>query len=442
MKNIKIWYWGLFITLTGLWLAADRGWMAKSDFFALRSSMVAYTGIIAIGMMSVSMVLAARPVMIESFLGGLDKMYRLHKWLGITGAAFAILHLLWAKSAGWLVGWGWLVRKGGRHFGGQGNGLAGFFQEQRGLAKSIGEWALYALIVLLVLALLRRFSYRRFYRSHRLLASVYLFLVFHSVVLMKFTDWGKPVGLVMLVLMTGGTVAAFISLFRRVGAGRRVSGEIEGITRHMDNRVLKVAVRLSEPWPGHLAGQFAFLTFDRNEGPHPFTISSTWKHDGRLGFLIKGIGDYTDTLAGRLKAGDSVTVEGPYGRFDFTGSEPRQIWIAGGIGIAPFIARMEALSEHPDGIPVDLFYSTSSPDEGFIAQVRLRAESAKVHLHVMVPARDGRLNAERIRSLIPEWKAAAFWFCGPSAFGWTLRRDLTSEGLVAGHFHQELFEMR
>lgn len=442
MKNIKICYWVLFITLTMLWLAASPGWMAKTEFFALRSALVVYTGVIAIGMMSVSMVLAARPVMIESALGGLDKMYRLHKWLGITGAAFAILHLLWAKSAGWLVGWGWLVHKGGRHFGGHGNGLAGFFQEQRGLAKSIGEWALYALIVLLVLALLRRFSYRHFFRTHRLLALVYLFMVFHSVVLMKFTDWGKPLGIVMLVLMAGGTFAAFVSLFRRVGAGRRVKGEIEGITRHMDNRVLKLAVKLTEPWPGHLAGQFAFLTFERTEGPHPFTISSTWKHDGRLGFLIKGIGDYTDTLAGRLKAGDRVTVEGPYGRFDFTGSEPRQIWIAGGIGITPFIARMETLADHPEGIPVDLFYSTSSPDEDFIAEVRLHAESARVHLHVMVPARDGRLNAGRIRSLIPEWKAAAFWFCGLAAFGRTLVRDLTAEGMAAGNFHQELFEMR
>ena len=210
----------------------------------------------------------------------------------------------------------------------------------------------------------------------------------------------------------------------------------------MDNRVLQVSVKLSGPWPGHLAGQFAFLTCDRNEGPHPFTISSTWKHDGRLGFPIKGIGDYIDTLAGRLKAGDSVTVEGPYGRFGFTGSESRQIWITGGIGITPFIARMEALAEHPDGIPADLFYSTSSPDEGFIAQVRLHAESAKVHQHVMVPARNGRLNAEQIRSLIPEWKAAAFWFCWPAAFGRALVRDLTSEGLMAGHIHQELFEMR
>lgn len=442
MRNIKICYWGLVGTLTLLWLAADPVWMAKTEFFALRSSLVVYTGIIAIGMMSGSMVLAARPVMLESLLGGLDKMYRLHKWLGITGAAFAILHLLAAKSAGWLVGWGWLARKGARHADGPGTGLAGFFQEQRGLAKSIGEWALYALVVLLVLALLRRFSYRHFFRTHRLLALVYLFLVFHSVVLMKPTEWGKPVGIVMLVLITGGTVAALVSLFRRVGAGRRTMGEIEGIARHMDNRVLNVAVRLTEPWPGHLAGQFAFLTFDREEGAHPFTISSTWKDDGKLGFLIKGIGDYTDTLAGHLKAGDRLTVEGPYGRFDFSSSEPRQIWIAGGIGIAPFIARMETLAEHPDGIPVDLFYSTSSPDEGFMAKVRLRAESARVRLHVLVPAKDGRLNGERIRSLIPEWKAAAFWFCGPTKFGRALRRDLTSEGMATGHFHQELFEMR
>jgi predicted ferric reductase len=430
------------ITLTALWLAADPVWTVRTDFFALRSAFIIYTGIIAIGVMSVSMMLAARPVMIESRLGGLDKMYRLHKWLGITGVAFAVLHLLWAKSAGWLAGWGWLVRPIRHRGGGQGNGFAGFFHEQRGLAELIGEWALYALIVLVILALLKWFSYRRFFRTHRLLALIYLFLVFHSVVLMKFAYWVKPVGLVMMVLMTGGTIAAFISLFRRVGASRRVTGGIEGITRHMDNRVLKVAVKLSEPWPGHAAGQFAFLTFDRCEGPHPFTISSTWNHDGNLTFLIKGIGDYTDTLASHLKLGDRVTVEGPYGRFNFKGSKPRQIWIAGGIGITPFIARMEALVERPDGIPVDLFYSTSSPDDGFIAKVRQRAESAKVRLHVVVSARDGRLNAELIRSLIPEWKSAAFWFCGPAGFGRSLLRDLTSEGLVAGDFHQELFDMR
>ena len=76
-------------------------------------------------------------------------------------------------------------------------------------------------VVLIVLALVKRFPYRHFFKTHRLLAIVYLFLVFHSVVLMKFSYWGSAVGPLMGVLMAGGTVAALVSLFRKVGAGRR-----------------------------------------------------------------------------------------------------------------------------------------------------------------------------------------------------------------------------
>ena len=61
-----------------------------------------------------------------------------------------------------------------------------YFQSQRGLAEGIGEWAFYAAVVLIILALVKRFPYRHFFKTHRLLAIVYLFLVFHAVVLMKF----------------------------------------------------------------------------------------------------------------------------------------------------------------------------------------------------------------------------------------------------------------
>ena len=125
---------------------------------------------------------------------------------------------------------------------------------------------------------------------------VYLFLVFHSVVLMKFTYWGEVIGPVMALLMIGGTVAAFVSLFRKVGFSRRAVGVIEELVRHPDNRVLKVALALRDRWSGHEAGQFAFVTFDPIEGPHPYTISSAWNGDGKMFFLIKGIGDYTETL--------------------------------------------------------------------------------------------------------------------------------------------------
>jgi predicted ferric reductase len=54
-------------------------------------------------------------------------------------------------------------------------------------------------------------------------------------------------------------------------------------------------------------------------------------------------------------------------------------------------------------------------------------------LHVLVDARDGRLNGDRIRAAVPDWASASLWFCSPPAFGRALRAD---------RFHQELFEMR
>lgn len=69
------------------------------------------------------------------------------------------------------------------------------------------------------------------------------------------------------------------------------------------------------------------------------------------------LGDYTGGLASRLKVGDAVKVEGPWGRFDFSGDAPRQVWIGGGVGVTPFIARMQHLGHSPDGRPVDFFFS-------------------------------------------------------------------------------------
>lgn len=442
MKNIKSIYLALLLVLTVLWLQAEPTLLGLKGYFPWRAAMVRYTGILAIGVMSLGMMLAARPAWVDARLGGLDKGYRLHKWLGITALVVAIVHFVWAKGTKWMVGWGWLQRPGRGPRLEQTDAVLRFFEQQAHLAETIGEWAFYAVVVLIALALLKRFPYRHFFKTHRLIPIAYLALVWHAVILMKFSFWREPVGPVVALLLAGGTVAAFLSLFRRVGHGRKAVGEIEELVRHPDNHVLRVVVRLRGRWPGHDAGQFAFVTFDPAEGPHPFTISSAWADDGRLVFLIKGLGDYTATLPDTLKVGDPVTVEGPYGRFDFAGSKPRQVWVAGGIGITPFIARLQALAGAVDGKRVDLFYSTAAPDDGFIARLRQHAERAGVALHVLVSARDGRLDANRIRDVVPDWRSADFWFCGPSAFGESLRREFTSTGLARADFHQELFEMR
>lgn len=44
--------------------------------------------------MSLAMILTVRPVFVERFLGGLDKVYRLHKWLGISALIMSVSHWL------------------------------------------------------------------------------------------------------------------------------------------------------------------------------------------------------------------------------------------------------------------------------------------------------------------------------------------------------------
>ena len=440
--HLKATFAAIALVLTGLWWLSLPPDAFTSGFWPARNALVYFTGVLAIGFMSVAMILAARPVQIESALGGLDKFYKLHKWFGIAATVLAALHWLAENAPRWMVRQGWLTRP--QRPPAPAEPPAGFdpFRDLHDVAAAFGEWGFYLLLVLVTLALWKRFPYRYFSKTHRVLSGVYLLLVCHAVVLMPSSYWNAPVGPVMGLLMAAASTAAVASLFHRIGYSRRAVGTIQSLTHHHDNAVLDVTVQLKTAWPGHHAGQFAFVDFGGVEGAHPFTIASAWHRDGRLVFSIKGLGDYTRALPEQLFVGQSVTVEGPYGRFDFRRGDARQIWIAGGIGITPFIAGLEALAEGGGKGVVDLIYSTSAPATSFIDSIRRRAEKAGVRFHLLITPRDGLLTLDRLEAMIPDWKDAEIWFCGPQGFGDAIRDAMTARGLPAARFHQELFAMR
>lgn len=450
MRNIKHAFWGSLLLLTLLWLLEEPQVFAAAGLLELRTGLVQYSGVIAMAAMSLAMILALRPRWPERWFGGLDKMYRLHKWLGITALVVAVVHWLWTQGLKWAVGWGLIERPARGARPPLENPVEQFLMSQRGTAESLGEWAFYAAVLLIALALIKQFPYRLFYKTHRLLAVAYLVLVFHALVLMHFSYWTSPVGWVVAVLLAAGTYAAVIVLLRRVGAGRRVRGHIVSLQYYPGVKALETEVEVPEGWPGHKPGQFAFATSDSSEGPHPYTIASAWEEGTRrIRFITKELGDHTRRLRDRLRVGKEVTVEGPYGCFDFDDGRPRQIWVGGGIGITPFIARMKFLAQdrrlHPERAhpEIDLFHSTADYDETALEKLRADAEAAGVRLHVLVDARDGRLNGDRIRTAVPDWREAGIWFCGPTGFGAALRKDFAAAGLpVAECFHQEIFAMR
>jgi hypothetical protein len=111
MKTLHYSLWGGLLLLTGAWLFSESTpFAALNGFFAWRGVLNQYTGALAMGVMSLAIILAVRPRWLEGPLDGLDKLYRLHKWLGIAGLTLAVTHWLLAKVPKWLVGWGWLER--------------------------------------------------------------------------------------------------------------------------------------------------------------------------------------------------------------------------------------------------------------------------------------------------------------------------------------------
>jgi predicted ferric reductase len=444
MKRVKFVLLALLLTISGLWLLADTLLPDPFTYFSFRGVFVEYTGVIGMGVMSVAMMLALRPKRLEPYLDGLDKAYRLHKWLGITGLVFSVVHWWFAKGTKWMVGWGWLTKPARQPRGEQSLGpILDWLHTQRGLAEFLGEWAFYVLVVMLILALVKRFPYHLFTKTHKWLALVYLILVFHSVVLTKVDYWGQPIGFVLAALMLGGVAAAVLALFGLIGASRKVQGTIDSLTYYPELRVLESTVQLQEGWRGHEAGQFAFATSDKKEGAHPYTIASAWDPaDRRIVFITKALGDHTGRLRERLKVGMPVTVEGPYGCFDFRDEQARQIWIGAGIGITPFVARMKDLAKRPRQQTIDLFHPTADFEQAAIDKLTADAQAADVRLHLLVSPRDGRLDGERIRNAVPEWQSASIWFCGPPGFGQALRKDFEAHGMSPKRFHQELFQMR
>lgn len=449
MKRIKWIFIILMLSATALYLVSLTDVERTLAPWALRKSVLYYTGIMSFFAMTIGVILAMRTRIVEKWVGGLDKHYRLHKWLGISAALFALAHWL-SKKYKWLIELGIYDRsdfatpRGTSDFFQHTN----FFKPLEDLAKDMGEWALYALLILAVLAVWKKFPYRYFFKTHRILALIYLILAFHTLALFGKMNWLSPMGFFVAVLLAMGVPAALVSLFKKIGASHRASGLISQVKLHEDGKVTEVAVTLTTPWEGHKEGQFAFVTFDKREGHHPFTLSSSWKNDATLTFHIKQLGDYTRTLSRTLKVGDEVTIEGPYGRFDFTAHRGPQVWIAGGIGITPFLSRLEALAKehaadpHANPRPIALFYSARNSDHALISLVERLAQQANVPLHLSLSGKNPPLTAQTVQAAVANLNQCTVWFCGSVNFGESIKRGLVAEGLPSSRFHQELFEMR
>ncbi|MFZ2121959.1 MAG: ferric reductase-like transmembrane domain-containing protein [Rhodoferax sp.] len=432
----------LFASLITL-LALAWGWdiartPADPNVHALwlgRQQLLYLSGLLSVAMLSLAMFLATRPVWLEAPLGGMDRIYRSHKWAGILAVGLAALH--------WLVEMSGDILKAtiGRQGRVPDEVFTGWLDVLRDLAEDMGEWAIYALLAMLVITLWKQFPYRPWRFLHRAMPVLYLMLAFHAALLAPTAYWAQPVGALLAVLLAAGVYGALNTLLGRIGKARESRGEIIAVAPLAPD-VTTVVCRLGPGWRGHRPGQFAFVSFDDQEGAHPFTMASADQGDHTVSFQIKALGDYTRSLPQRLRPGQSVRVEGPYGRFDMGRRQrrARQIWIAGGIGVTPFLAWLASLQAAPDKAPAaELHYCTrDQASDAFVPRLRALCATlptVRLHLH------DARQGAKLTAAALGVSGKTEIWFCGPTGLANALRQGLAALGWRP-RFHQEAFEMR
>lgn len=216
----------LFLLPLSLWTAfALPEVLSKSpaDLWAWRGPLIFLSGLLALWWMSAGIVLASRPRWLEQGLNGLDKLYQLHRNIGIGAGLLVLLHwqLEWLPKT--------LVKAGLIAGSGRPRRPRGDPQMWIEAAKVIGEWAGYLLLALVVIALIRRIPYHWFRQLHKAFGVIFLAGVFHGLLLMPASYWQSPLAWLSVAVAAAGVLPALLSLSGRIGRQRQTSASIQSI---------------------------------------------------------------------------------------------------------------------------------------------------------------------------------------------------------------------
>ena len=143
----------------------------------------------------------------------------------------------------------------------------------------------------------------------------------------------------------------------------------------------------------------------------------------------------------QVQEGTELTVEPPENEFPLKDAQ-KYLLIAGGIGITPFLAWAESLTE-AESRDIHLIYCVPTQEEA-IGVETLRAAAARnprFSFEVVVTTRDGRLTAERLIGAVPfAIRQADLWFCGPTGLKDGILKGLKAQGQTPRRVRFEQFE--
>ncbi|HEY6075073.1 MAG TPA: ferric reductase-like transmembrane domain-containing protein [Anaerolineales bacterium] len=370
------------------------------------------------------LVLSNKPRLLEPYFGGLDRMYVTHKSINILALLIIVVHLIIVPTS-----------------------------DKQGPGVWIA-WFVFPSILIMVLLTIAprvplisnfaRLRYNQWRNLHRYMGVLYILGATHMLMAEPLILHAPVVFAYVESLIAMGVLAYLYKQFLWERLRKRIPYTVRQV-RKLNGTVAEVTLQPAASRLAHRAGQFTYVHFDSDptlREPHPFTISSSPQEED-LRLSIKSSGDWTQYLHDHLQAGANAYLDGPYGEFDYRKGGERQVWIAGGIGITPFISWVRDLREDPRQ-SIDLYYSTTVPEEMLFAEEigEAAAGFANLRVHISHSTRDGRLTVDKILASSGDAAGKDFFLCGPPTMIEAFRAALLEKGVKARRIHYEEFNFR
>jgi len=406
-----------------LLLAATLGpiYWALPEGLSLSRSLGIVLGWAGCGLLLASLLLMLRETRLARALGGLERMYRWHHWAGMAAYVLLLAHPLLLAADGWpdqrLLAW----------------------QTISPVGQGWPVWSGWLSLVLLMLGLAVTFEHRIPYRTWRWLHLGLGLAVLSGLLHLVLLGIDEPVLLIL-------GLAAFFLGWRivRDDFGLAARPFIVQAATPVADAMVEI---LLKPLSNALAvtpGQFVLVAFF--DGPgfrgcgefHPFTVSAVCA-DGSIRVGVKALGDCTRKIQS-IGPGVMARVHGAFGSFLADRPAAPQLWVAGGIGITPFLAQLRAGPVKQ--LTLLLYLYRNKAEAAFLSELEtLAANDPDLSLK---PVATGNtvpdLNA--LLADVPGLAQEACYLCGPPGMVAGLRKALHDRGIPSHRIHFENFDFR
>ena len=205
-------------------------------------------------------------------------------------------------------------------------------------------------------------------------------------------------------------------------------------------------VKLAKPI-SFLPGQYVNIGVPGTDKHRSYSFSSApGAEDGS--FLIRNLpGGVMSTWLGQIaKPGDALQLTGPMGAFYLRPIERPQLWLAGGTGLAPFLAMLEQVAAQGSDHPIRLYYAaTRGADLVELDRVQALADTiGNVQVVTLLAAKDE--DHDRKGFVTDHLEVSDFnggdvdvYLCGPPPMVEAVRQHMGALGVAPASFHFEKF---